>query len=125
METSNTKTRFWIQGTSLMASLTALALLYFFSPTQYRFYPPCLFHSLTGLDCPGCGALRATHQLLHGNFKAALVLNPLFVALLPVAGFFWIYPAQRRKLNENKIWLWTVMPGLILFTVLRNFHRVF
>ena len=43
---------------------------------------------LTGWDCPGCGTLRAAHQLTHGNLAAAWRLNPLAVALAPVA--FWL-----------------------------------
>ena len=43
---------------------------------------PCPFHWLTNLYCPGCGAQRAMHDLLHGRFgeafghNAALVCRP-------------------------------------------------
>ena len=29
----------------------------------------CPFKAMTGLDCPGCGATRAIHQLLNGVDK--------------------------------------------------------
>src|SRR5438445_13753970 len=61
------------------------ALLYFiFDPTKVSIFPPCLLHQVTGLDCPGCGAQRALHQLLHGNLIAALRLNAMFVLSLPL-----------------------------------------
>lgn len=46
--------------------------------------PACPFKIMTGLDCPGCGATRATNALLHGNLGAALDHNLLLVLLLPV-----------------------------------------
>lgn len=48
--------------------------------------PQCVFHSLTGLPCPTCGATRAAYQFLHGHFAASFFFNPLvflaFCALL-------------------------------------------
>jgi hypothetical protein len=38
---------------------------------------------LTGWYCPGCGSLRAIHQLLLGNLRAAWAMNPLTVVLIP------------------------------------------
>lgn len=124
MQMTNTKIYFVIQWTAALAIVGLIALLYSFSPLQYGFYPRCLFHSLTGLDCPGCGSLRATHQLLHGNLKEALVLNPVFVSFLPAAGVFLFSPVQRKKLDTNKAWPWILVSGLILFTVLRNLRAI-
>ena len=45
--------------------------------------PKCMFHELTGLECPACGNQRALHALLHGNIKSAFSYNPLFVISLP------------------------------------------
>ena len=72
----------------VVAIACAVALLFFFAPESYAFYPRCMFHVVTGLDCPGCGALRATHKLLHGDVAAAFALNPLYVLLLPLLGWF-------------------------------------
>ena len=35
----------------------------------------CLFHTLTGLECPGCGMIRAFHAISHGDFAAAINHN--------------------------------------------------
>jgi hypothetical protein len=63
--------------------LAGSVYLYAFEPGKTGFFPPCLFRALTGLTCPGCGSTRAMHQILHGNFAAAFMLNPLFLLALP------------------------------------------
>jgi hypothetical protein len=37
------------------------------------------------MPCPGCGSLRAAHQLLHGNLKEAWALNKPILIALPLA----------------------------------------
>src|SRR4051794_34754853 len=49
----------------------------------------CPFKAWTGLDCPGCGATRAAHQLLNGHLLAALDLNAMFVLAVPFVAW-WI-----------------------------------
>ena len=46
--------------------------------------PTCPTKFLTHLDCPGCGGLRATHALLHGDLRLALRDNAFLVLLSPV-----------------------------------------
>lgn len=60
------------------------ALLRFFDPSAVALVPPCPFHVLTGLYCPGCGSMRALHQALQGHLGAALGFNLLAVLLFPV-----------------------------------------
>jgi hypothetical protein len=48
-------------------------------------YPSCPFHAITGCWCPGCGSLRAIHDLLSGHLLAAVDRNALAVLVLPVA----------------------------------------
>ena len=64
-----------------------LFILYFFNPSSSYLFPPCPFHALTGLHCPGCGSLRALHSLLHGHLIKAFGLNPLMILLLPFIGY--------------------------------------
>ena len=58
--------------------------LYWVTPGESRLLPPCPFHWVTGLYCPGCGSLRGLHHLLHGNLYAALRSSPLMVLALPL-----------------------------------------
>jgi len=69
------------------AAGAAILMLDFFDPATSGLFPPCPLRYLTGWYCPGCGSLRALHQLLHGNLAAAWALNPLTVILLPFLAY--------------------------------------
>jgi hypothetical protein len=90
----------------LIGIAVAGVVLYLFNPETARFYPVCAFHQLTGLQCPGCGSLRALHQLTHGNIVAAWRFNPLLIALLPLAAWLALREAVRLAFG----WRW---PGII------------
>jgi hypothetical protein len=62
--------------------LTVLAL----DPNQAGHYPTCPFRAYAGVDCPGCGSLRALHDLAQGNVAGALDHNALMVLFLPLLG---------------------------------------
>ena len=116
--------RLVVCGIALVAITTA-ALLYRFNPVEHAFYPRCMFHVVTGLDCPGCGGLRAAHQLLHGNIRAAFQLNPLAVMLLPVmlvGGLYWLIarrsPASAVLRKPGVLGMFAVV--VIAFGLLRN-----
>jgi hypothetical protein len=103
------------------------AVLYQFPPTETPIYPPCVFHLVTGLHCPGCGATRCAHALLHGDLPQALAYNPLLVLLLPLIAFGLTHLAHElwtgRRLPVPRLPGWTVQVLLWLilaFAVLRN-----
>ena len=105
----------------------ALSALFVFDPAIWSFYLPCPFHELTGLYCPGCGSLRAIHQLLHGNLTVALGLNPFMVLSLPFLGYRLISRgvlAVRSRPLVNVVvpssWIWLLLLSILLFWILRN-----
>ncbi|MFZ0827125.1 MAG: DUF2752 domain-containing protein [Verrucomicrobiia bacterium] len=109
-----------------LAVLGSGAVLFFFDPAKSGFYPICLFHSLTGWNCPGCGGTRAAYQLLHGHLLRALRDNALFVLTLAALAIGSLRWAVRKMRNQPvtfnvpvKVW-WGVLVGAFLFTVLRN-----
>lgn len=75
--------------TILMTAFAALLYLRLFNPATpgTSYYPSCPFHTLTGLNCPGCGTLRGMHQLTHGHLLTALNYNVLMVLALPFMGY--------------------------------------
>jgi len=110
----------------LAIPIAAALVLYCFNPAESRFYPGCSFHATTGLHCPGCGCLRAMHQLLHGHVSAAFHFNPLFVTSLPIFLLHFTRAGLRhhhgdpRALEVKTVWLWVGGAILLLFGILRN-----
>lgn len=106
--------------------MAVAAVLWRFDPAQNRFYPRCQLYKMTGLQCPGCGGLRALHELLHGRFVAALRLNPLFVLGVPAAlALTGVWLARRRRnpaeqFNLPTGWIWAGVAVFIVFGIVRN-----
>jgi hypothetical protein len=112
---------------SFLVLVAGAGVLYFFNPTQFSFYPTCLFYKTTGLLCPGCGTLRAIHHLLHGHIQAAFRFNALLVSSLPILAAGFVQAARYRAANKPALvwirpsWLWVALVILIAFGILRNF----
>lgn len=43
---------------------------------------PCVFKSMLGISCPGCGMTRAIHEILHFNFFQSIKYNILAIPLV-------------------------------------------
>lgn len=54
---------------------------------------PCLFHVITGLQCPGCGVSRMCLALLRLDLPGAWQANGVLLALLPLIGGLLVYRA--------------------------------
>lgn len=120
-----TASRFLLPG-FILAFLLIGVLLWFVDPNQSgNPLPQCPFNWLTGLYCPGCGATRALHALLHGDLGKAFSMNPVFVLALPVVVLLIMHhvtklPARLLKIaiffSDARPWAWL----LIGFAILRN-----
>ena len=113
----------WLAGALLLVVL--LALLFRFNPSEHAFYPFCVFHRVTGLECPGCGGLRATHQLLHGHIAMAFRYNPLVVTAAPfvlvlLVRRWWRGPGHPLSHRAMVIMAWLAFVVLVTFWIVRN-----
>ncbi len=122
----------WTIGSVAAAALVALAVVYNFSPSQYTFYPRCLFYTTTHWLCPGCGSTRALYSLLHGDWRTALHYNAMFTLLAPVLlawSIYCFYHAMRYdRLPRVKIprsMMVGMVAAVLLFTIARNTLFVF
>lgn len=116
----------------LAAGLSAaVALLHVHDPHQSGSYGYCPWLLLTGTYCPGCGGLRAVHDLTDGDVGAALSSNLLVVALVPVAAAAWVAWARARWRGRpllapaaarpaTKPAAWVLAAVVVAFTLLRN-----
>lgn len=83
----------------LGGGVTAAAAAYvaLVDPSEPGHYPGCVLKLTTGLDCPACGGLRATHELLHGDVWAALDHNLLATVIMPMIVVAWFVALWRRR----------------------------
>lgn len=88
---------------------------------------PCLFHSITGLRCPGCGMTRMCVALLRLDFAGAFHYNQVLFFLMPVLGIIFLidtvgyvntgrWSAGRI---QNYIFYASII-AMVVFGVLRN-----
>lgn len=105
----------------------SFVIVYFFDPARSHLYLTCPFHALTGLYCPGCGTVRALHQLAHGHLLAALKFNPLAILTLPFLGYSFFAWCLKTAVNR-RLWKtpfpafggWLVLSIVLCYWVLRN-----
>jgi hypothetical protein len=115
----------------IATAIFTMAILYFFVDAENSaILPKCIFYSLTGLYCPGCGSQRAFSALLHGDFFQAVSYNLLLMLLLP----FLLYSSvvavinlfKKEKLVQqifySTYFVRILLATVIIFWVLRNFN---
>ena len=88
---------------------------------------PCVFHLVTGLDCPGCGMTRASVAVLHFDFAKAWHYNKLLFIVIPALAYIiGKSELQNIKYGEVKysksdiIILSILMVVTIAYGILRN-----
>ncbi len=99
-----------------------------------EFIPPCMFETITGLNCMACGATRATFALARGDLLTAVYYNPLYVVLLGWALYLYIRlvlslivrPYRKYSFSLTLSQGIAVSAVCIAFTLIRNmsFYRV-
>jgi hypothetical protein len=115
----------WLSG--MGTGVFGLAAVWMWNPAASGVFPPCPVYVLTGWFCPGCGSLRAIHQLLHGHLLAAFAMNPLAVIALPflLYGLASHLSFQIRGRHLPGIFLpafsiWALCIAILAFGIARN-----
>lgn len=81
-----------------------------------KWFPRCMFHQLTGLYCPGCGATRALSAMLHGDIMSSLHNNLLLFPLLALI----IVLIAKPEISLKRPVAIAIVAIVLLFTILRN-----
>ena len=104
-----------------------IGVYYFYSPTESKFFPRCMFYVATGWECPGCGIQRALYALLHGEFYQAISYNPFLCLSLPylllavVASFCKGRVADKvSKIVYNQYVVWGFIVLFFVWWIVRN-----
>lgn len=115
-----------------LAALAGTIYLRAVDPNVPGHYPGCPSQWLFGVDCPGCGGMRGTYDLLHGDFAGMLDDNILLVFAIPlaIAAFaVWGYRSwtgrtppidPARQSRQSRLWVW-ILVGVLVFGLVRNF----
>lgn len=83
-------------------------------------FPPCPFKLLTGWNCPACGGLRMTHDLLHGNLSAAVVDNLFLLVGLPALALWAIWRLKTGQRVFTVPAVVVIVVAAIAWTITRN-----
>ncbi len=83
-------------------------------------YPSCPFKLLTGLNCPACGGLRMTHDLLHGDLAAAVVDNVFLLIGLPALALWVIWRIKHGQRPFTLPAIIVIAVSAFAWTVVRN-----
>ncbi len=111
--------REWITlGALLVLGAAACVILLAVPPgsAHAKWLPRCMFHQLTGLYCPGCGATRALSAMLHGDLKSSLHNNLLLFPLLTLIAVLIVKP----EISLKRPFAIAIVAVVLLFTILRN-----
>ncbi|MBR4718766.1 MAG: DUF2752 domain-containing protein [Lachnospiraceae bacterium] len=113
---------------SLSAAGGAL-VLYMVLRRLTGFSVPCIFHTVTGLKCPGCGVTHMVDSLLSFDIKGAREANPFIFFTSPFLLFEIIYefliPHKNKRFHRiNNIILIIYCIALLAFGVIRNIPQL-
>jgi hypothetical protein len=112
------------------AAAGALAVaLHVRDPHESGSWGLCPWLALTGHYCPGCGSLRAVHDLTDADLLAAAGSNLMFVAMVPVLVWWWLRwtgrswsgtPRPVAVAQRSGLWIALGAVAMVAFGVLRN-----
>ena len=124
MATTKRLIRLWVGACLLLGT----GLLYaFICERTGRVWIPCLFYTVTGFYCPGCGVSRMCLCLLRGDWYGALRANAALL-LLSLVGLVlaarlcirYVRTGSARPRRGEERALWGLAIALAAFGVARN-----
>lgn len=110
------------------AIVLAVAVAYLMVVLMTGWGVPCLFFTVTKLQCPACGVSRMLLSLLRLDFAAAFRYNPYLLVNAPIilvclgySEMQYVKTGSRSLCRWVNVVLWAEIGLALLFGVLRNF----
>ena len=113
-------------GVVAAAVMAGTAYVAAVDPNQPGHYPLCPTYALAGIYCPGCGMLRATHDLAHLDIAGAFARNPLALPMYLALALLFARWVVARWRGEQLRWVpprWmptALAVAFVVYTVARN-----
>ena len=111
----------------LFAIIIAIGLIYIIFNSLTGIGIPCMFHALTGLNCPGCGVSRMIISIVHLDFESAFrynaalfVLSPVFLGLAISIIVKYIKTGSQKLNKGQSAVVYALIVLLLLFGIIRN-----
>ena len=121
MPSNGTRTRLYTGFASGALAIGALTYIGLVDPHRPgAVFPACPFKLLTGWNCPACGGLRMTHDVLHGDLSAAIVDNVFLLIGLPLLAIWAMWRRRSGKRTFTPTVLVVIAIVALGWTVLRN-----
>lgn len=117
----------------LSAVIIYLLITYLFDIHISRYLMPCVFHTVTGYYCPGCGGTRAVAALLHGEFIQSFRFHPMVVYAAAVSGWFMLSQTIERifggrfkiGMHYRDCYLWIALAIVVINFLVKNAALIF
>ena len=106
-----------------------LALIAVYGPVHI----PCLFSTVTGIQCPACGITRSVAAIARGDLSMSLAYHPAGIGLASFALAAFLIPTQSQRLYAVTSHYWAELPlalrlalgtGLLVAAWIWNLSRV-
>ena len=114
----NLKRKLVVTVLAVIAVVIGVVVYSAYDPSVSHYFPKCVFKSLTGYDCPGCGSQRAIHSLLHGDVASAFGFNAMLVCSIPfllLLGFAEFFPKKVPRLRSA---LTSTVTGIVVLVLI-------
>lgn len=86
-----------------------LALIAVYGPAHI----PCLFSTVTGIQCPACGLTRSVAAIARGDLSMSLAYHPAGIGIAGIALATFLVPAQTQRLYAGSSRQWAALPLVI------------
>ena len=99
------------------------------------FYIPCVFHRITGFECPGCGISHMCMSILKFIFLGfdvnylmiafksnpfIVIMSPIFLYLVSKYSYIWIKTGKLKETKFDIILIYIILILTILWGIFRN-----
>lgn len=91
----------FIKVLNLVAKIGLVGFLYYLL-LIYGVHVPCVFRTITGLKCPGCGISRMFLGLFAGDIEKAWYFNCFVLTLIPFGGLYGVYKVGKYIKTGSK-----------------------